>query len=120
MGSCKHKMCLALSLAMANLGTTTAMATAPVVQGGGASLITPLINAEITLFGTSVGALTYFSVASDSGEKAFLFNQPSFFDPTVGATRSISRTATPPCRPCRSRATTSPPLRPSRRPCSSP
>lgn len=86
MKSCKHKMYQALSLVMASLGATTAMAAAPVVQGGGASLITPLINAEIALLGTGLIGLTYFSANSASGESAFLLNQPIFFTFTASGT----------------------------------
>ncbi|WP_246792185.1 substrate-binding domain-containing protein [Burkholderia perseverans] len=83
---CKRKICQALSLVAAGLSTTTAMAAAPIIQGGGASLVTPLIDAEIAQFSTSLGSITYFSVGSSAGESAFLLNQPTFFGVTVTGT----------------------------------
>lgn len=68
------------------------MAT-PNVQGGGSSLVAPVIGAtyspttEIGIFGTSEGAFTYYSVGSGAGQNAFLRNQPTFLSP--GATGTV-------------------------------
>ncbi|WP_025102273.1 substrate-binding domain-containing protein, partial [Burkholderia sp. A1] len=85
MKSSKRKICQVLALVVSGLGATAAMA-APVLQGGGSSLVAPTIGSEITQFGTSIGALTYFSVGSGAGQNAFLGNQPTFFGAGVTGT----------------------------------
>ncbi|MBI0329114.1 substrate-binding domain-containing protein [Burkholderia plantarii] len=86
MKSSKRKICQALAVVAASAGTTAAMATGPVVQIGGASLVAPLVNMEIAHFSTDVGAFTYFSVGSAAGQNAFLNNQPTFFGAGVTGT----------------------------------
>ncbi|WP_412024244.1 substrate-binding domain-containing protein [Burkholderia cepacia] len=60
-------------------------AAGPIIQGGGSSLVAPLLGStanpatEIGLFGTSEGTFTYYSVGSGAGQYAFLNNQPTFF-----------------------------------------
>ncbi|BCQ56879.1 hypothetical protein [Burkholderia gladioli] len=76
MQSTKRTLCRVLALAVSRLGATHAMA-APVIQGGGSSLIAPMSNDEIALFGNGIGALTYSSLDLDAGQKAFLGNQPT-------------------------------------------
>ncbi|BCQ56878.1 substrate-binding domain-containing protein [Burkholderia gladioli] len=85
MKSSKRKICQVLALVVSGLGASAAMA-APVIQGGGSSLVAPTIGAEITSFGTGVGAFTYFSVGSGAGQSAFLGNQPTFFGAGVTGT----------------------------------
>ncbi|WP_246792190.1 substrate-binding domain-containing protein [Burkholderia perseverans] len=79
MKSSKRKVCLALAAVAASLGATAAMATGPVLQIGGSSLIAPAIQAEIANFSTDFGVFTYFPVGSGAGQNAFLNNQPAFF-----------------------------------------
>ncbi|MBN3724063.1 substrate-binding domain-containing protein [Burkholderia sp. Ac-20379] len=78
MQSSKRKICQVVALAVSGLGATAAMA-GPIVQGGGSTLVAPMINTEIANFSTSVGAFTYFSVGSGAGQNAFLQNQTTFF-----------------------------------------
>lgn len=91
MKSSKRKICQVLALVVSGLGATAAMA-APIVQGGGSSLVAPTIGAigntatEIGLFGTAEGLFTYFSVGSGAGQNAFLNNQPTYFGTTVTGT----------------------------------
>lgn len=85
MQSTKRTLCRVLALVVSSLGATHGMA-APVILGGGSSLIAPMINDEIALFGNGIGALTYFSFDSDAGQKAFLGNQPNFLNFTLTGT----------------------------------
>ncbi|WP_434115627.1 substrate-binding domain-containing protein [Paraburkholderia caffeinilytica] len=84
MKSSKRKICQILALALSGVGTAAVATATPLVQGGGSSLVAPLlgnpavVNSEIGLFGTSEGTLTYYSVGSGTGQNAFLNNQPTF------------------------------------------
>jgi ABC-type phosphate transport system substrate-binding protein len=87
MNSSKRKICQALTFVIASMGASAAIA-GPIVQGGGASLVAPMIGttastfSEIGLFGTGEATLTYYSVGSGTGQNAFLNNQPTFFGGT--------------------------------------
>jgi len=91
MNSSKRKICQALTLLIASMGASAAMA-GPLVQGGGSSLVAPTIGTvpstanEIGLFGTGLATLTYYSVGSGAGQNAFLGNQPTFLAPGLTGT----------------------------------
>ena len=92
MNSSKRKICQVLALAVSGMGASLAMAAGPAIQGGGSSLVAPMIGSvgnpvtEIGLFGTSQATFTYFSVGSGAGQNAFLNNQPTFFGAGVTGT----------------------------------
>ncbi|MGH8780551.1 substrate-binding domain-containing protein [Paraburkholderia sp.] len=71
----KRKICTAVVFAFSALGASAAMAQATLV-GGGSSLVAPSIGLEITQFG---GGLSYASVGSGAGQKAFLNNDATQF-----------------------------------------
>jgi ABC-type phosphate transport system substrate-binding protein len=80
MNSKRHPISLATLLFLSSLGATSASAqTAPSLLIGGASMIAPLVSAEISLVPTTNGTFTYFSVGSGAGETAFLNNDPTKF-----------------------------------------
>nr|WP_233837460.1 substrate-binding domain-containing protein [Paraburkholderia sp. ZP32-5] len=93
MKSSKLKICQALTVVIASMGASAAMA-GPLVQGGGSSLVGPLIDGfgaattsnEIGIFGTSEATLTYYSVDSGAGQTAFLNNLPASFGAGVTGT----------------------------------
>ncbi|UTV56952.1 substrate-binding domain-containing protein [Burkholderia arboris] len=81
----RRKICQALALVISGMSAEHAFAAGPVIQGGGSSLVAPLLGStanaatETGLFGTSEGTFTYYSVGSGAGQNAFLSNQPTFF-----------------------------------------
>ncbi|RXV67606.1 phosphate ABC transporter substrate-binding protein [Burkholderia stabilis] len=85
MNSFKRKICQALTLVVSGMNAEHVFAAGPIIQGGGSSLVAPLLGStanpatEIGLFGTSEGTFTYYSVGSGAGQYAFLNNQPTFF-----------------------------------------
>ncbi|KML55827.1 phosphate ABC transporter substrate-binding protein [Burkholderia cepacia] len=85
MNSIKRKICQALTLVVSGMNAEHVFAAGPIIQGGGSSLVAPLLGStanpatEIGLFGTSEGTFTYYSVGSGAGQYAFLNNQPTFF-----------------------------------------
>ncbi|MBN3838798.1 substrate-binding domain-containing protein [Burkholderia sp. Ac-20349] len=88
----KRKICHILALVISGASTSLAIAAGPVIQGGGSSLVAPMLGAnspasgEIGLFGTSSATFTYFAVGSGAGQNAFLNNQPTFFGAGVSGT----------------------------------
>ncbi|RKP52475.1 substrate-binding domain-containing protein [Trinickia fusca] len=92
MKSSKRKICQILTLVVAGMGASVAMAAGPVVQGGGSSLVAPtignaaLLNSEIGQFGTNEASFTYWSVGSGAGQAAFLNNDPTKFTSVSGST----------------------------------
>ncbi|RKP52474.1 substrate-binding domain-containing protein [Trinickia fusca] len=92
MKSSKRKICQILALVVSGMGAQVAMATGPLVQGGGSSLVAPTIGnpglakTEIGLFGTNEATLTYWSVGSGAGQAAFLNNDPTKFTSVSGST----------------------------------
>ncbi|ABB11183.1 substrate-binding domain-containing protein [Burkholderia lata] len=80
----QRNLCRIVALLIAGIGSTAAIAAGPLVQGGGSSLVAPMIgepgiaNTEIGLFGTAEATLTYYPVGSGNGQNAFLKNQPTF------------------------------------------
>ncbi|CAB3973091.1 MULTISPECIES: substrate-binding domain-containing protein [Burkholderia] len=88
----KRKICHILALVIPAASTSLAIAAGPVIQGGGSSLVAPMLGAnspasgEIGLFGTSSATFTYFAVGSGAGQNAFLNNQPTFFGAGVSGT----------------------------------
>ncbi|PQV46061.1 substrate-binding domain-containing protein [Paraburkholderia sp. BL21I4N1] len=85
----QRKLHQLLALVLSGMGTTTTMAAGPLVQGGGSSLVQPLLGTaiqpatEIGLFGTSEANFSYYPVGSGSGQEAFFRNQPSFLNPQL-------------------------------------
>jgi phosphate transport system substrate-binding protein len=67
----KRKTCMAIGLAVSALGSAFPT-TAATLVGGGSSLVGPLINAEIALFGADPDSLTYYITSSGTGQTAFL------------------------------------------------
>lgn len=78
----KRKICTAVVFACSALGASAAMAQAALL-GGGSSLVAPTIAQEITAAG---GNITYFSVGSGAGQKAFLGNDPTQLNATLTGT----------------------------------
>ncbi|WP_174986823.1 substrate-binding domain-containing protein [Burkholderia lata] len=92
MNSIQRKICQALTLVVSGMSAEHAFAAGPIIQGGGSSLVAPLLGStanaasEIGLFGTSEGTFTYYSVGSGAGQIAFLNNLPTFFGAGVTGT----------------------------------
>ncbi|MGK8779942.1 substrate-binding domain-containing protein [Burkholderia cenocepacia] len=93
MKSSKRKICQAVALIISALGASAAMAqTAPLLQGGGSSLVAPTIGTEIlpANFPAADGTIKYYSVGSGKGQTAFLNNDPSQFNSgTVTVTGTV-------------------------------
>ncbi|WP_431824857.1 substrate-binding domain-containing protein [Burkholderia sp. F1] len=81
----QRKLCQIIALLVSGAGASAATAAGPVVQGGGSSLVAPIIGSiynpatEIGLFGTTKGTFAYFPVGPGYGQGAFLWNKSSFF-----------------------------------------
>ncbi|KVO54043.1 substrate-binding domain-containing protein [Burkholderia stagnalis] len=92
MRTSKRKICQVLALVVSGMGTSLAMAAGPMIQGGGSSLVAPMIGSagnpvtEIGLFGTANGTFTYYPVDAGAGQYAFFNNQPTFLGPGVTGT----------------------------------
>ncbi|MEQ5842776.1 substrate-binding domain-containing protein [Paraburkholderia acidicola] len=98
MKSSKRKICQVLALTISSIGASTAMAAGPLLQGGGSSIVAPMLGSvgkaatEIGLFGTAEATFTYYSVDSGAGQIAFLSNTPSFFGTGVTGTVYFANT----------------------------
>ena len=86
MKSSKRKICSAVALVLSAMAASAAMAQTPSLIGGGSSLVGPSINAEIAIFPSSDGSITYFTSSSGVGQTAFLNNEASAFGATVTGT----------------------------------
>ncbi|WP_322066255.1 substrate-binding domain-containing protein [Burkholderia ubonensis] len=87
----QRKLCQIITLLVSGMGASAAMAVTN-VQGGGSSLVAPMIGlagnpaTELGLFGTAEGSFTYYPFGSGAGQNAFLNNQPTFFGAGVTGT----------------------------------
>ncbi|KVO42297.1 phosphate ABC transporter substrate-binding protein [Burkholderia ubonensis] len=87
----QRKLCQIIALLVSGMGASAAMAITN-VQGGGSSLVAPMIGltgnpaTELGLFGTAEGSFTYYPFGSGAGQNAFLNNQPTFFGAGVTGT----------------------------------
>ncbi|KVP71016.1 phosphate ABC transporter substrate-binding protein [Burkholderia ubonensis] len=87
----QRKLCQIIALLVSGMGASAAMAVTN-VQGGGSSLVAPMIGltgnpaTELGLFGTAEGSFTYYPFGSGAGQNAFLNNQPTFFGAGVTGT----------------------------------
>ncbi|KVN98985.1 phosphate ABC transporter substrate-binding protein [Burkholderia ubonensis] len=87
----QRKLCQIITLLVFGMGASAAMAVTN-VQGGGSSLVAPMIGltgnpaTELGLFGTAEGSFTYYPFGSGAGQNAFLNNQPTFFGAGVTGT----------------------------------
>lgn len=88
----QHNLCRIVALLIAGIGSATAMAAGPLIQGGGSLLIAPVIGAigntetEIGMFGTAAGSFNYHAASPGGGQAAFLDNQPTYLNANLTGT----------------------------------